>query len=79
MKKLIILLTLVFFVAVSCQKEDIRPNSTVNSCDLCEDDYSKSAGNQDGGASSSGDDDGTGGPITDPNNDEDEDRKKKKK
>lgn len=79
MKKLIFILVAFFFVAVSCQKADIRPNMhDNNSCDLCDDDFSKLNNN---GDDDSLFDDGTGdtGGITDPNNDEDEDKGKKVK
>lgn len=77
MKKLIFILVAFFFVAASCQKADIRPNSQDDIFVNGEDDFSKTLRNNDGSVS----DDSTGdtGGITDPNNDEDEDKKKRKR
>jgi hypothetical protein len=82
MKKLIFIIVAFLVLTVSCQKADIRPNMNDDSCDLCDDSYSKSNKSNEGiliddGGSAT--DDGSGGTITDPNNDEDEDKKKKKK
>lgn len=79
MKKLIFILVAFFFVAVSCQKADIRPNSENHTCGFSEDDFSKANKNPQDDDDTSISDDGSGGSITDPNNDEDEDKKKKKK
>lgn len=82
MKKLIFIIVAFLLVIVSCQKADIHPNMNDDSCNLCDDNYSKANKSSDGiiiDDGGSGTDDGNGGTITDPNNDEDEDKKKKKK